>query len=118
MSDPAMARGAALLAQVRADTLALIVDLESEMTSIAQSTAESPDDEHDAEGSTIGFERARVRGLLVRTRRSLAEIDAALERIRVGSYGLCHCCGGHIAPDRLLALPATLSCVECAVSRE
>ena len=47
-------------------------------------------------------------------RAELAAIRRALDRIRAGSYGECASCGGEIAPKRLLALPHTTVCVDCA----
>jgi len=42
----------------------------------------------------------------------LAEVDAALERIAVGSYGLCETCHEAIEADRLLADPLTRFCLD------
>jgi RNA polymerase-binding transcription factor DksA len=101
-------------AQARADALVLISDLEADLAAIAESTGESPDDEHDAEGSTLGYERARVGSLLDQARRSLAGIDGAIERKRQGTYGLCEVCGSGIPTERLEALATTTLCVTCA----
>jgi RNA polymerase-binding protein DksA len=49
-----------------------------------------------------------------RTLAEVREIDAALERILRGTYGVCEACGEAIRVARLLALPATRSCVDCA----
>lgn len=43
----------------------------------------------------------------------LAEVDAALERIDDGTYGLCERCGVAIGVERLEAVPATRTCVGC-----
>ena len=51
------------------------------------------DDEHDPEGATVGFERAQVSALLERARTQLADLDAATERLRLGTYGACERCG-------------------------
>lgn len=45
--------------------------------------------------------------------RELAEVDAALLRIREGSYGVCAECGDAIAPARLHAVPAAALCTAC-----
>lgn len=42
------------------------------------------------------------------------EIDAALARLRAGSYGTCEACGTAIAPERLEARPWVRLCVPCA----
>lgn len=41
-------------------------------------------------------------------------IDAALLRIKQGSYGICTDCGMKIPDDRLSALPYVTTCVSCA----
>jgi DnaK suppressor protein len=40
-------------------------------------------------------------------------LDAAVERIEQGSYGICEDCGTDIAEGRLRAFPAALRCVRC-----
>jgi sigma-B regulation protein RsbU (phosphoserine phosphatase) len=42
----------------------------------------------------------------------LAEVDAALERMNDGSYGLCAVCHDPIEQDRLLADPLTTVCID------
>lgn len=42
----------------------------------------------------------------------LAEVDAALNRIDVGTYGLCETCHDPVEPDRLLADPLTRFCLD------
>jgi len=43
----------------------------------------------------------------------LTQVDAALARIRDGSYGECLDCGEPIAPARLKAYPTAQRCVAC-----
>lgn len=102
------------LAELRSEAAERLRDLEAELMAIAESTAASPDDEHDPEGSTVGFERARVGALLEQARRSLEEIDAARTRVRTGRYGLCVTCGDPISPERIEALPLATQCIACA----
>jgi RNA polymerase-binding transcription factor len=47
-------------------------------------------------------------------RRELAEIDAALERIREGRYGTCLNCGGPMGLQRLRAIPEARYCLACS----
>ena len=47
----------------------------------------------------------------------LREIDAALERIRDGTYGTCAACGRPIPPERLEVVPETPYCVEDAAKQ-
>lgn len=51
---------------------------------------------------------------LERERRTLAEIEAALLRIKKGEYGMCASCGEPIPEARLKALPWARVCVRCA----
>lgn len=72
------------------------------------------DDEHDPDGSTVGFERAKTAALLDAAWARLAEVDAALARMETGGFGACEECGKPIGAGRLLARPAARSCIECA----
>lgn len=102
----------ARLAADRERAVARIADLERDLASIAEATAAGPDDEHDVEGPTVAYERARVGFLLDQAKGQLSAIDAALAG--GGRYGRCERCGGTIAQERLEALPATRYCVRCA----
>ena len=44
----------------------------------------------------------------------IADIDAALQRLENGRYGICIGCGEDISPQRLEARPACTECVDCA----
>ena len=43
----------------------------------------------------------------------LVQIEAALERLADGDYGLCHECGDFIDLERLRVLPFALRCTAC-----
>ena len=73
-----------------------------------------PDDEHDPEGSTVGFERALVIDLLSQAEADVAALDLALERLDAGAYGRCEACSRAIPAERLAANPTTRHCVACA----
>ena len=92
----------------------LRADLESELEAIGESTASVPDDEHDPEGSTVGYERARVSALLARADEEIEDLNAALARVAGETYGRCEGCGGAIGEARLVALPTATRCVACA----
>ncbi len=55
--------------------------------------------------------RERERGLL-------AKIDAALEKIEQGEYGLCESCGEPIGLKRLEARPVAELCIDCKAEQE
>ena len=48
---------------------------------------------------------------------TLGEIDAALVRIDVGTYGLCAHCAAPIPAERLELRPFAADCVRCAGAR-
>jgi len=48
----------------------------------------------------------------------LAEVDAALERLNAGAYGICESCHDPIEADRLLADPLVRFCVDHLSDRE
>lgn len=48
--------------------------------------------------------------------REIRMIEAALDRVANGSYGICASCGEAIAEERLDAVPATPLCADCAAS--
>lgn len=51
--------------------------------------------------------------LMDRQSRQLTQIDAALERLSRGEYGLCQRCGEFIGLPRLRALPFAQRCTPC-----
>ncbi len=60
-------------------------------------------------------ERARMlNDLGETTRRSIAEIDRALDRVAQDRYGRCVRCGRDVAIERLEAMPAVELCLACA----
>ena len=96
-------------------TLEQINELTEEFDGIVLTLAnDNNDDEHDPEGATVGFERARVQALLDRANERLAEINAALARVGSDGFGRCGRCRQDIGADRLIAVPATTLCVRCA----
>jgi DnaK suppressor protein len=107
------------ICRLRADAGAQITDLGEELAAIvAGAAAEVPDDEHDAEGSTIGYERARISALLDHARRVLEQLDQATTRMELGTYGRCGSCNREIHPERLAAVPTATRCLSCQVDDE
>jgi len=105
----------AVLKRQQEVTTARIEDIASERDEIITSSVDSnADDEHDPEGSTIAFERARVAALLAEAQAELEGLNRAVERLEDGSYGICDRCGDRIAPERLEARPAAVLCIRCA----
>ncbi len=48
----------------------------------------------------------------------IIRISFALKRMDEGQYGLCTECGCEIDPARLLVIPETPFCVQCAIGKE
>ena len=105
----------ARLIELRAETIRRAGNLGTTFDGIVEAASDvATDDEHDPEGATIAWERQQIAGLLDETKLTLAEIDAAEQRIDAGTYGVCTICRGPIGTARLEALPATPTCVTCA----
>lgn len=81
---------------------------------VAASRDSNADDEHDPEGATIAFERSQVAALVLQVRGHVAEVEAAVQRLECGTYGICERCGQPIPKARLEARPAARTCVRCA----
>jgi DnaK suppressor protein len=104
-----------LLLAERTEALAQVAALAQEFAGIADAARSAgTDDEHDPEGATLAFERQHTAALLRAARERVAAIDAALDRLRDGRYGVCARCGHPIGADRLAARPAALTCIRCA----
>ncbi|MFI9601654.1 TraR/DksA family transcriptional regulator [Streptomyces sp. NPDC004069] len=56
--------------------------------------------------------------LAASARMVLADVEAALERMDDGSYGVCHLCRSPIARERLEIVPQARYCARCQQVRE
>jgi DnaK suppressor protein len=102
----------------RAQALARLTGLTRDFDEVvAASRDTNADDEHDPEGATIAFERSQVAALIRLAEFDLAEVEAALQRLEQGTYGVCEACGDPIGEGRLDARPAARWCIRCAASR-
>jgi len=70
-------------------------------------------DEESGEGDTLNVERERDLALSAQARGAVDEIDLALHRMDIGTYGVCERCGVAIPRARLKALPYASMCVAC-----
>ena len=66
-----------------------------------------------ADAAAVTAERTEILGLIESLKSQLDDIDAALEAIEAGTYGICANCGNEIGEDRLEFLPASILCVNC-----
>ena len=107
-----------LLESVRQRLAATEAGLVAEHDAVVEASVDANlDDEHDPEGATVGFERARVASLLAQVRRHGTEVEEALERLRAGVYGTCERCRRPIDFERLAAQPTAVRCVPCAAAQ-
>ena len=99
----------------RRKTLARIEAMTTDYEGIVSAASGSNlDDEHDPEGATIAFERAQVGALIAESRASLGDLDRALARLDAGVYSTCERCGAPIGSERLAAMPAARTCIDCS----
>ncbi|HVJ60678.1 MAG TPA: TraR/DksA family transcriptional regulator [Burkholderiaceae bacterium] len=80
----------------------------------AQDVLSQDNDDAPQRASERELDLARTEQLL----RELSAIDAALDRIKRDSYGLCGDCRAPIAFARLSAEPWALRCIACQAKRE
>ncbi len=72
-------------------------------------------DEESGEGDTLAVERERDLALSAQARVAVDQIDAALDRIAAGTYGICVVSGLRIPQERLRAIPWAAERVEYKV---
>ena len=65
------------------------------------------------ETATVTLDRQIDYSLEEASNHVLAAIDAALQRIEAGTYGMCQTCGKPIGDDRLEAIPYATQCIDC-----
>ena len=75
-------------------------------------------DEESGEGDTENIERERDLLLSAQARHVVDEIDAALARMKKGTYGVCSYAGRKIPVERLEAIPWADVCVDCKARAE
>jgi len=73
-------------------------------------------DSNFADSSQVTAERGEAEALATELRSALAEVEHALEKLELGTYGTCEKCGRPISPARLEAMPAVNRCIECAAA--
>ncbi|MGL5866988.1 MAG: TraR/DksA family transcriptional regulator [Dermatophilaceae bacterium] len=106
---------AALLAEERVILTVRLAALTGDMAALVAASRDSnADDEHDPEGQTIAYERSQLAAVTTQARIHLAEVDAAVERVRAGTYGTCEVCGRPIGAARLAARPTARTCIQHA----
>lgn len=70
-------------------------------------------DNHPGDLGDVLFERGKDIALRDNAHVLLEEVEAALDKIAAGTYGVCEKCGGAIGGGRLEALPWATHCIDC-----
>ncbi len=71
-----------------------------------------------AEGAIADADDEREVALLSRTQHELDAVNAALQRLESGTFGVCARCAATIEPARLQALPEARLCLNCQRAAE
>ena len=68
-------------------------------------------DSNFADSSQVTAERGEAERLASELREALDDVEAAIVRLRDGTYGICEVCGKPIGSARLEAMPAARLCI-------
>jgi len=92
--------------QLRAEADSLVMDMDP---------GDVQFDEESGEGDTIAVERGRDLALAAKAMEMIEEIDHALSKFELGTYGICEVSGEPIPQERLEAIPWAREKVEFKV---
>ena len=70
-------------------------------------------DNHLGDTATATLDREIDYSLEENSESVLRSIDAALQRIEDGTFGICETCGQPISEERLEAIPYATQCIDC-----
>lgn len=99
--------------KLRKQLLEAKAEFEKRVTTI-HSHARKPLDANSAEQAAQLGNVEVVSALETEAMEELASIDAAMQRLDNGRYGICISCGEDIGEQRLAVRPESLKCVDCA----
>jgi RNA polymerase-binding protein DksA len=91
---------------------------EAEQLAREREAGDTQFDEESGEGDTVNIERERDLLLSASARQVVEDIDAALARMKKGTYGVCSYAGRKIPLERLEAIPWADVCVDCKARAE
>lgn len=66
-----------------------------------------------ADAAAATAERTETIGIVDALKQQLDEVDAALNKLSDGTYGVCNTCGNDIGAARLEFRPESVQCVTC-----
>ena len=114
-----MAEFSALRKQLKAERKHLLQKLAEAQTSpqISERRAGGSFGKRGEEASQV-LELEKRLNLDKRLRKSLDEVDHALQKYEAGTYGLCDVCGKPIERARLEALPQANLCLKCKADQK
>ena len=104
--------------------VAMLVGTSSRVTELADKALQTNSGElstvplHLADAGTDNFDQAFSLSLAEAGSHALPFIEAAIERIDEGTYGICEECGINIPRARLNAVPFAHLCINCASEQE
>ncbi len=105
----------------RKNLIAFREEIEEDVQRMQENMAEATDaDEQNDREDTAAINMIReldmAGGDILQDR--LTEVDQALAAIDKGTYGTCSNCGREINPERLLAKPWAMLCIDCQEAAE
>ncbi len=90
---------------------------ENELTGLMRDSGDGAGHDQADMGAT-SFERDHELAVLNIEREKVAQIDRALSRIEMGTYGVCESCGNPIGKMRVMAFPRATLCMTCKQREE
>ncbi len=73
---------------------------------------------HMADDATEAFEQAKDLAVRTRLEKTLRQVEEALQKFELGTYGICEACGTKIDWARLEAKPEARLCIKCRQRRD
>jgi len=99
--------------EIRARLIEHKMELRKRISSIHEH-ARDPLEQDSAEQAAQLGNVAVVSALEAEAVQQIAEIEAALQRLEAGTYGVCVTCGEPVGEGRLKVRPAATQCRDCA----
>ena len=103
----------AALAALRDELRAEYDQTRSEINELQRDRLTDSAGDDQADTGTKTFEREQEISLANSILERIMQVERALERLEVGSYGWCERCGNPIPVERLAAFPSATLCVTC-----
>jgi RNA polymerase-binding protein DksA len=98
---------------IRASLLRHKAELQKRVSTIHEH-ARNPLEQDSAEQAAQLGNVAVVSALETEAVQEIADIEAALQRLDAGTYGICVSCGEPVGEGRLKVRPAATQCLDCA----